>query len=146
MLGNNTIQMAYLSFATRELKLDPRSEIEKILKVARVHNEQKGITGQLVYRGGIFLQLLEGNRESVSSLLGHILLDNSRHENIRVIFKQPMVKRVFPGWSMAYRELDNVAMDLVNSIVPWQKLIDLSSSEQGVSNTDILKVFKKLAA
>ena len=140
------IQMAYLSFATRELKLDADNEIDKILKVARAHNKQKGITGQLVYRGGIFLQLLEGDEESVATLLGRILLDNSRHENIRVLFKQPMVKRVFPGWNMAYRKLDNVAMDLVNSIVPWQNLIDLSASEHGISETDIFKVFEKLAA
>ena len=137
--------MAYLSFATRELKLDPSNEIEGILKVARSHNEQKGITGQLVYRGGIFLQLLEGDLNSISNLLGRILLDNSRHENIRILFKQPMVKRVFPDWSMAYRQLDNVAMDLVNSIVPWHNLIDLSSKENGISEKDILKVFQKLA-
>ena len=137
--------MAYLSFATRELKLDPSNEIEGILKVARSHNEQKGITGQLVYRGGIFLQLLEGDLNSISNLLGRILLDSSRHENIRILFKQPMVKRVFPDWSMAYRQLDNVAMDLVNSIVPWHNLIDLSSKENGISEKDILKVFQKLA-
>ena len=137
--------MAYLSFATRELKLDPSNEIEGILKVARSHNEQKGITGQLVYRGGIFLQLLEGDLNNISNLLGRILLDNSRHENIRILFKQPMVKRVFPDWSMAYRQLDNVAMDLVNSIVPWHNLIDLSSKEYGISEKDILKVFQKLA-
>ena len=137
--------MAYLSFATRELKLDPSNEIEGILKVARSHNEQKGITGQLVYRGGIFLQLLEGDLNNISNLLGRILLDNSRHENIRILFKQPMVKRVFPDWSMAYRQLDNVAMDLVNSIVPWHNLIDLSSKENGISEKDILKVFQKLA-
>ena len=145
-LKNENIQVAYLSFATLEFKLDPKNEIEKILKIARMNNEKKGITGQLVYRGGIFMQLLEGEQDSVSDLLGRILLDNSRHENVRVVLKQPMIKRVFPDWSMAYRELDNAVMDQVNLTVPWQKLVELSSTEQIVSSEDIFKVFQKLSA
>ena len=145
-MKNENIQVAYLSFATLEFKLDPKNEIEKILKIARMNNEKKGITGQLVYRGGIFMQLLEGEQDSVSDLLGRILLDNSRHENVRVVLKQPMIKRVFPDWSMAYRELDNAVMDQVNLTVPWQKLVELSSTEQIVSSEDIFKVFQKLSA
>lgn len=146
MSSSDDIQMAYLSFATRGLKVDSDEEIQKILVEARAHNAKVGITGQLVYRGGIFLQLLEGNKEHVSSLLGKILLDNKRHENIRILFKQPMLKRVFPDWSMAYKRLDNDALDLVDSIVPWQQLIHLSEQNKAVTDVDILRVFQKLAA
>ena len=144
-LENENIQVAYLSFATLEFKLDPKNGIEKILNTARLNNEKKAITGQLVYRGGIFMQLLEGERESVSDLLGRIVLDSSRHENVRVVLNQPMVKRVFPDWSMAYRGLDHAAIERANLTVPWQKLIELSSREQIVSSEDIFKIFQKLS-
>jgi len=142
----NNIQIAYLSFATRGLKSNCDDEIQAILDEARDHNERKGITGQLIYRSGIFLQLLEGNRDDVSLLLGRILLDSQRHENIKILLNQPMSKRVFPNWSMAYKYLDDSALDLVNSIVPWQKLTNLSSQNKSVSNEAIMTVFEELAA
>ena len=142
----NNIQVAYLSFATRNMKANCDEEIQAILDEARVHNEEKGITGQLIYRSGIFLQLLEGNRDDVSLLLGRILLDSKRHENLKILFNQTMKKRVFPNWSMDYKYLDDSALDLVNSIVPWQKLTKLPYQNKVVSNDDILKVFQELAA
>lgn len=142
----NNIQIAYLSFATRSMKANCDEEIQAILGEARVHNQKHGITGQLIYRSGIFLQLLEGNKDIVTLLLGRILLDRNRHENIRILFNQPMTKRVFPDWSMAYQYLDDSALDLVNSIVPWQKLTKLPAEKKTVSNDDILRVFEELAA
>jgi len=139
------IQMAYLSFASLSLKADADSQIRTILSEANAFNASVGITGQLIYRGGIFLQLLEGERGDVEQLLGRILLDYKRHENLKVLLKQPMKKRIFPDWSMAYVKLDNVALDLVNSIVPWQTLIS-SSPNQSVSPIEILRVFEELRA
>ena len=52
------IQTIYVSFATMALKLDAPSIIEQILQEARTFNEQNDITGQLLYRSGIFIQLL----------------------------------------------------------------------------------------
>jgi len=137
------IQMVYLSFATLKLKSDPSNEIDKILSEAEKHNTQVGITGELIYRNGIFLQLLEGRKEDVELILGRILLDHQRHENLKVLLKQPMVERIFPNWSMAFVKLDNAALDLVNSIVPWQTLTN-SASNKPVSAQDILNVFKEL--
>ena len=143
MLHDTDIQMVYLSFATRQLKVEPDDEIQLILKEAEDFNSERGITGQLIYRGGIFLQLLEGKKQEVENVLGRILLDHKRHENLKVLCKQPMVERVFPDWSMAYKKLDNVALDLVNSIVPWQKLI--SQSGYGpIEPASLMQLFKEL--
>ena len=146
MKENNDIQLAYLSFATRRLKVNLDQEIQMILDESRKHNEEHGITGQLIYRGGIFLQLLEGDKDQVSLLLGRIMLDKTRHENIKILLKQPLFKRVFPDWSMAYIKLDNVALDIVNSIVPWQNLISPKSENKNIPTDDILKIFTELAA
>ena len=139
--------MAYLSFATRNLKANCDEEIQKILETARTHNAERNITGQLVYRSGIFLQLLEGEKTEVTSLLGRILLDSGRHENIKILLNQPMKDQIFPDWSMAYKNLDNAALDIVNCIVPWQKLVTFpAQGKETTSSADILKVFEELAA
>ena len=138
------IQMAYLSFATFNLKEDADSEIEKILDEANENNSRSDITGKLIYRGGIFVQLLEGEKDRINSLLGRILLDNGRHENLRVLFKQPLIERVFPNWSMAYKKIDNVALDFVNSILPWQQLVSTSTQGSQVSAANIVTIMKEL--
>jgi len=141
--NSDLIQMVYLSFATVKLKADADKQIEAILEEAVAHNSKVGITGELIYRNGIFLQLLEGRKSDVEQLLGKILMDSNRHENMKVLFKQPMVERLFPDWSMAYVKLDNAALDLVNTIVPWQTLIN-TSPNQLVPSNDVLNVFKEL--
>ena len=145
-IENNNIQMAYLSFATRRFRSNCDQEIQHILEQARTHNSDKGITGQLVYRSGIFLQLLEGDKTEITSLLGRILLDSDRHENIKILLNQPMEDRIFPDWNMAYKNLDNAALDIVNCIVPWQKLVSVSANGKTTSGDEILKVFEELAA
>ena len=137
------IQLVYLSFATLKLKANAEKEIDQILAEAVKHNSSVGITGELIYRNGIFLQLLEGKKEDVEMLMGKIILDNKRHENITILFKQKMLERIFPDWSMAYVKVDDAALDLVNSIVPWQKIIS-TSSEDLVPANDVLKVFAEL--
>ena len=146
MNQQDNIQIVYLSFATRTLKKNCDEEIQLILNEAQQHNSRVGITGQLIYRSGIFLQLLEGNKKDVSLLLGRILLDSKRHENIKILLNQPMSERIFPDWSMAYKYLDDSALDLVNSIVPWQKITNLSADNKAVSNGAIMNVFHELAA
>ena len=121
------IQIVYLSFATRSLKMDADKQIEQILSEARTHNEQHEITGQLIYRAGIFVQFLEGEKQKIQRLLGAIMLDSNRHENVRILLNQEMHERIFADWSMAYKKLDDAALDIVNSILPWQQLIQSSN-------------------
>ena len=49
--------------------------IQGILSSARQHNHQLGVTGILVYGGGIFMQAIEGGRQVVSDLYGAIQRD-----------------------------------------------------------------------
>ena len=118
--------------------------IEAILQEAQKHNAENDITGQLIYRAGTFVQFLEGQKDAVERLLGRILLDSSRHENLKVLLKQDLVERVFPDWSMAYKKLDDAALDLVNSIVPWQQLVRSSSGGDYIPANKILKIFEEL--
>lgn len=138
------IQMAYLSFATRQFKMDVDNNVDAILQEANRHNAKNDITGQLIYRAGTFVQFLEGRKDRIECLLGRILLDNNRHENVKVLLKQDLIERVFPHWSMAYKKLDDAALDLVNSIVPWQQLVRSSNNAGHVPPEKIVKIFEEL--
>ena len=69
-----------LLYASRAVDTTPAA-IEAICASARQHNAEQGVTGVLVYGGGIFMQAIEGGRSAVSELYGHIQKD-SRHKDV----------------------------------------------------------------
>ncbi|MEJ7929138.1 BLUF domain-containing protein [Ramlibacter sp. AN1015] len=80
--------------------VDPSPEvIESILAQARSHNPVSGITGILCYGGGIFLQAIEGGRQPVSDLFGHIQSD-PRHKDVALLHFEEITERRFSGWAM----------------------------------------------
>ena len=137
------IQIIYVSFATMALKLNSKNIIENILKEARDFNGKNDITGQLLYRSGIFVQLLEGDKIQVENLLGKIVLDRKRHENVKVILNQNVTKRIFSNWSMDYKEVDDKSLSLLNAILPWQNIINAADKDEFVPPEKILKVFQE---
>ncbi len=92
------IQSVYASVATEAM---PKSKLYKLLSQARVNNKLNNITGLLIYVDGVFLQVLEGPAEVVSVLLETIKND-SRHKELKIIYKTDIEERLFSSWKMAY--------------------------------------------
>ena len=87
-----------LLYASRAV--DPsEAAIESILSQSRQFNPTCGITGILCYGGGIFLQAIEGGRNAVNELYGHIVRD-SRHKDVVLLHYQEITERRFGGWTM----------------------------------------------
>ncbi|TXH88523.1 MAG: BLUF domain-containing protein [Rhodoferax sp.] len=87
-----------LLYASRAV--DPSdAAIESILSQSRQFNPTCGITGILCYGGGIFLQAIEGGRNAVNELYGHIVRD-SRHKDVVLLHYQEIMERRFGGWTM----------------------------------------------
>jgi hypothetical protein len=95
-----------LLYASRAV--DPHPEvIESILAQSRQFNPSTGITGILVYGGGIFLQAIEGGREAVSDLYGHIQRD-ARHKDVVLLHYEEISERRFGGWTMGQVDVARV--------------------------------------
>lgn len=93
-----TYQIIYSSESATPMQMD---ELEEILEHARSSNSAKGITGALVYVEGIFLQILEGEIESVQNLMTRISSD-VRHETVTVLKEGEISSAIFSDWTMAY--------------------------------------------
>jgi Sensors of blue-light using FAD len=91
------IELIYCSRVALDLEL---TEIYKILKQAQSHNQAHDITGALLFNTRFFLQLLEGPEQAVDQLYQRIQAD-SRHHNIRLIGRAPLVNQRLMQWSMA---------------------------------------------
>ena len=73
--------------------------LSAILIASRANNRKKGITGALICRSDIFLQLLEGPEKQVKSTYEAIQNDD-RHINIYHLLEKNTDKRLFPAWAM----------------------------------------------
>jgi hypothetical protein len=96
--------MFYLVYVSSASQLFSKPELQVLLGQARKKNAKLGVTGMLLYKGGNFMQALEGEQEVVTKLAGTIERD-SRHKGVLVLLRGTSEQRLFPDWSMGFREL-----------------------------------------
>lgn len=83
-----------------------KSQIETLLEFSRDSNNQKEITGILLYSQGNFLQVLEGEKEQVRSLYKSIEKD-SRHYDITPIFRKDITKPAYKEYEVDFLSVDS---------------------------------------
>ncbi len=76
----------------------------QILESSIRHNKENDITGMLLYAGGNFLQVLEGESDCITETFQRISID-PRHHNIIEIINNPIPEREFSQWSMGFHQL-----------------------------------------
>ena len=70
-----------------------------ILSRARYNNVRDGVTGALICRHDIYLQLIEGPAAAIDALYARISVDD-RHCDVRLLLSEEVDQRMFPEWSM----------------------------------------------
>lgn len=75
-----------------------------ILETARRRNREHGIGGVLCQGQGLYLQVLEGERDAVNRLYARIIVDR-RHHDLVLLQLEEIGARRFAGWSMALVDL-----------------------------------------
>lgn len=78
--------------------------LEEILSVSARNNARADLTGMLLYAGGTFMQVLEGEEADVNATHRRIERD-SRHTGVIVLEHAPIEARSFARWSMGYRSV-----------------------------------------
>lgn len=112
--------------------------LSSILIEARRCNTRDGITGALICRDDLFLQLLEGPEKAVEATFGRIRADD-RHIEVRRLVRRMITDdaRMFGAWAMR----DDPAASWV-----WSRAeVDAGVPEQA-SEDAVLEMFRKLPA
>ncbi len=76
------------------------ADVDRIIASARRHNPRLGITGLLVFGGGIFFQWLEGPRAQVERLMTTLRADTRHHAIVTLSQSEEVRERLFPEWDM----------------------------------------------
>lgn len=96
-----------LLYVSRAVNAHAPAEIDAILAQSRAHNPALGITGVLCCSGKLFMQVLEGGRETVNGLYNTIVCD-PRHEDVTLLHFEEIVERRFSGWTMGQVNLAKI--------------------------------------
>lgn len=120
-------RILYSSIATLTMSED---DLRSLLAGARVHNQDASVTGMLVYNGGEFLQVLEGEAAAVLQTFNRIERD-PRHQkdSITTLQRGSYGGRLFDGWSMGFKVMSGDASGTVaiNSRIKLRHLDEFSA-------------------
>lgn len=98
------IRLAYVSVSlVDQSSID--SEMARILDQSYRHNTQIGVTGALLYAGGYFAQLLEGDDVGVETTFMRIQAD-ARHRDVKVLMHEPCESPYLPDYPMGLAGID----------------------------------------
>ena len=86
-------------YASRAADAAADGVLDVILKQSRKNNPKRGITGMLCFSNGVFVQVIEGGRSEVSSLLTQIFAD-PRNTGIEILLYEEISERRFGNWTM----------------------------------------------
>ena len=132
--------IVYVSSAASELST---AQLLEILEVSRRKNTRHAITGLLLYKGGNFMQVLEGDRAPVEETYRKILLD-ARHRGVIELASEEIAARDFGEWSMGFRDLD----DPQTAHIPgFSEFLNTPLNDPGFTDTShrgrLLRTFKR---
>lgn len=129
------MSLIQLVYASRPFGFDAAT-LSHILLRARFNNARDGITGALICRGDLYLQLLEGPQAAIDALYAKIRVDD-RHVEVKKLLQRSITDRMFPQWAMK----DDPAQSWM-----WdQAQVDAGAVEQA-SEAETLAVFERLVA
>lgn len=122
-----------LIYASRPFGFDDPM-LAGILVDARLCNARDDITGALIVRQDIYLQLLEGPSKSVEATYQRIRRDD-RHTDVRAVRRMDTTKRLFADWAMK----DDPARSWM-----WTREEVADGAVEKATDAEVMSIFKRL--
>jgi Sensors of blue-light using FAD len=111
------------------------SMLNGILLQARRNNPGNDLTGALIVRSDLYLQLLEGPQAAIDATFARIARDD-RHLGVRLLVRETVAERLFPAWTMR----DDPAQSWL-----WNAAEVADGALERASVAELREVFERLA-
>jgi len=122
--------IVYISeYSGSEAEID--QVLESITLKAKTNNPEYDVTGVLFYQNGKFVQIIEGEEESLNKLMKRIESD-SRHSNIKYLVNEEIQNHAFKDWNMDSFNLSdkkNIDAEELEKIYDAYRKVALLSSD-----------------
>ena len=110
-----TIQLSYISSAAHPMSTE---DLVQLLQQCLANNRRDDVTGMLLYGNDAFLQTLEGEEKTVEKLYEKILQD-TRHNNMKLLARKPVETRQYSDWNMGFRRMSNEELTHVGGLIDF---------------------------
>jgi len=114
-----------------------------MLECARIKNERLGLTGLLLHKGGNFMQMLAGEKETVLDLYETILQD-PRHRDVMKVHADEIEVRNFPNWTMGFTDMETCEGLPEYGTLVQQSLLDRKFHEDSKFAYQFMLTFNEL--
>lgn len=128
------MKITQLIYSSRPFGYDDLA-LDGILSIARRNNVRDDITGALICREDIYVQLLEGPPDAIAVTYARISRDD-RHTDVKQRWLSDTDQRLFPDWAMRH--------DPVRSWM-WTASEVSNGAAERASGSDYLAIFEKLS-
>lgn len=108
-MSSDLYHLVYLSKATDQFSED--EDLRDILQTSRTNNQQRDISGMLLYSDGGFIQALEGPKSAVMDLY-ETIEEDPRHAHTVMLASGTLDERNFPEWKMGFESIDMTTKQL----------------------------------
>lgn len=126
--------MKQLIYRSRPFGFD-RAMLAGILVQARRNNARDDITGALVCRHDLYIQLIEGPEPAIDALYSRIAADN-RHDDVRLALSETVSERMFPEWEMLDDEMPSMT---------WSPAQIADGAIEQAAPEELRAIFEKIA-
>lgn len=112
------------------------SVLDDILTISRARNGRDDITGTLICRADMYLQLIEGPEAAIEATYQRIKSDD-RHLEINMLVSRFVTDRLFPKWAMR----DDPARSWM-----WTQQEVAAGAITAATPSQVLAIFERLAS
>lgn len=91
-------------------------EVDRIIEFSQRRNAARGITGMLVFCGGVFFQWVEGPPSEVQNLIVNLHGDSRHFDIVELDRSVDKRERLYPNWQMERVEADDVRAVLEDAL------------------------------
>ena len=95
-----------IGYISNSVALLNSGELENLSTFIMEHRKNYDISGILIYQGGTFFQVLEGEKRRID-LLFHKIKSEERHNSITNIVNDPIESRMFTDYNFLFNEMEN---------------------------------------
>ena|ERR1700744_1288589 len=130
--------MYYIIYSSTGTKQFTEDELTAILSKSVTNNTRDSITGVLLYHEGSFIQLLEGEEETIRETYKRITGD-SRHKHVTTIASGELKQRNFPDWAMGFKSINAEALKELRG--DFEPAIQTSTDSNDTFSASLLNAF-----
>lgn len=134
-LEETPMSLTQIIYSSKPFGFDA-SVLDDILTISRALNSRDDITGTLICRADMYLQLIEGPDDAIQATYQRISGDD-RHLEVNLLVSRQVTERLFPKWAMR----DDPAQSWM-----WTQAEVSAGAIQAATSEDIIAIFERLAS